>query len=959
MPMNKRGQILLDLIAGLAGSGVKTAAVEVIRGGSSPQYRPLGGGGATVLGSGGGLSNPAARAQYFSAVNGQSSRRSALGSSWMARQGRVSPGVMRDATALWKRDNAAILKSNPALGRYAGYFAANPGAWKRVQASAGIGSSVAPARTVASAPVARQAAQQSAVARPQPTVSTALATKRQPVATVSPFAPARTAASAPVATQAAKQTQAIPAAPAVSKATPAAVKAAPVAAQAAKQTQATPAAGRPTFSDYMRGKVSYRDFMRATSGRPQLSQTQPSPVVGRPTFSDYMRGKVSYRDFMRAGRMQSSNVAGIPAAPAVSKATPAAVKAAPATAKAAPAAKPSSRVATWSPGQALPGMTMEQTKAYQSKLGKGTSGGTSIKSAQQSWTIDTYGPDKRINARTVTRPGPTRVNATMDAASRNPLVHDQLQERFMPAAAVNPGSVQASIRRYAPGGWDEHGQFLSALSDVGTKLYPGRRFVFDNVGPVSPEKSGVSRGYIREPADLNKRLAAGRARNAQEAAKQQRSPIKPATGAAMFGVNPQAAATPPAWKEQRAARRGQVDDRSTGNAYYDQLKSTVANQSAADRAKRWNEFMASQKDVTQPDDPRVAEEWAKRQTTWGQHLDSNPTLKSTGKWVQKDLNSTMATFGMPTITDEQAGDMAHDAANILQKQWGNWSQGVEGFGRRVIGALDPRTWSWVSGPITSRVYSQAHANARANSDALQAAMNRKIDADNIVTGDTGSPLVDRFTKFVSETGPRLHGEISAGAAALGGVTSAMGSMGGGIASGGAKLAPRAGQLAQRATGFLGNRASAAIGRGTASAVRGTTNAVATPFNMAAHPVRSTGHVLAEGARGIGDVARPAAQTVRALMTPGRINYSNPSAWRTAANYWGGVLKPGAKAAWNYAGSPRFFVTKQLGQAGWHALEDGNFDRASGDLGGAYAWSGGFIPGMGYELYRGISDPYAE
>ena len=922
MPMNTRGQILLDLIAGLAGSGVKTAAVEVIRGGSSPKYRPLGGGGATVLGSGGGLSNPAARAQYFSAVNGQSSRRSALGSSWMARQGRVSPGVMRDATALWKRDNAAILKSNPALGRYAGYFAANPGAWKRFQASAGIGGGAAPARTAASAPVARQAAQQSAVARPQLPVSPTLTTKRQPIATVAPAAPARTAASAPVATQASRQTQAIPAAPAVSKATPAAVKAAPAAAQAARQTQATPAAGRPTFSDYMRGKVSYRDFMRA-------------------------------------GRQQPSNVAGSPAAPVVSKATPAAVKAAPAAAKAAPTIKPSPRVATWSPGQALPGMTMEQTKAYQSKLGKGTSGGTSVKSAQQSWTIATSGPDKRINARTVTRPGPTRVNATMDAASRNPLVHDQLQERFMPAAAVNPGSVQASIRRYAPGGWDEHGQFLSALSDVGTKLYPGRRFVFDNVGPVSPAKSGVSRGYIREPADLNKRLAAGRARNAQEAAKQQRIPVKPTTGAAMFGVKPQAAATPPAWKAQRAARRGQVDDHSTGNAYYDQLKSTVANQSAADRAKRWNEFMAAQKDVTQPDDPRVAEEWAKRQTTWGQHLDSNPTLKSTGKWVQKDLNDTMATFGMPRITDEQAGDMAHDAANILQKQWGNWSQGVEGFGRRVIGALDPRTWSWVSGPITSRVYSQAHANARANSDALQAAMNRKIDADNIVTGDTGSPLVDRFTKFVSETGPRLHGEISAGAAALGGVTSAMGSMGGGIASGGAKLAPHAGQLAQRATGFLGNRASAAIGRGTASAVRGTANAVATPFNMAAHPVRSTGHTLAEGARGIVDVARPAAQTVRAMMTPGRINYSNPSAWRTAANYWGGVLKPGAKAAWNYVGSPRFFVTKQLGQAGWHALEDGNFDRASGDLGGAYAWSGGFIPGMGYELYRGISDPYAE
>ena len=785
MPMNKRGQILLDLIAGLAGPRVKTAAVEVIRGGSSPQYRPLGGGGATVLGGGGGLSNPASRAQYFSAVNGQSSRRSALGSSWMAQQGRVSPGVMRDATALWKRDNAAILKSNPALGRYAGYFAANPGAWKRFQVSAGIGGGAAPARTAASAPVARQAAQQSAVARPQPTVSTALATKRQPVATVSPSAPARTAASAPVAAQAAKQTQAIPAA-------------------------------------------------------------------GRPTFSDYMRGKVSYRDFMRAGRMQSSNVAGSPAAPVVSKATPAAVKAAPATAKAAPAAKPSSRVATWSPGQALPGMTMEQTKAYQSKLGKGTSGGTSVKSAQQS-----------------------------------------------------PNSL------------------------------------------------------ISEPIDLNRRLAAARYRNSHISSRQQRSPIKPATGAAMFGVNPQAAATPPAWKAQRAARRGQVDDRSTGNAYYDQLKSTVANQSAADRAKRWNEFMASQKDVTQPDDPRVAEEWAKHQKTWGQYLDSNPTLKSTGKWVQKDLNDTMATFGMPRITDEQAGDMAHDAANILQKQWGNWSQGVEGFGRRVIGALDPRTWSWVSGPITSRVYSQAHANARANSDALQAAMNRKIDSDNIVTGATGSPLLDKATQFISETGPRLHGEISAGVAALGGATSAMGGLGGGLASGGAKLAPRAGQLAQRATGFLGNRASAAIGRGTASAVRGTTNAVATPFNMAAHPVRSTGHVLAEGARGIVDVARPAAQTVRAMMTPGRINYSNPSAWRTAANYWGGVLKPGAKAAWNYVGSPRFFVTKQLGQAGWHALEDGNFDRASGDLGGAYAWSGGFIPGMGYELYRGISDPYAE
>ena len=785
MPMNKRGQILLDLIAGLAGPRVKTAAVEVIRGGSSPQYRPLGGGGATVLGGGGGLSNPASRAQYFSAVNGQSSRRSALGSSWMAQQGRVSPGVMRDATALWKRDNAAILKSNPALGRYAGYFAANPGAWKRFQVSAGIGGGAAPARTAASAPVARQAAQQSAVARPQPTVSTALATKRQPVATVSPSAPARTAASAPVAAQAAKQTQAIPAA-------------------------------------------------------------------GRPTFSDYMRGKVSYRDFMRAGRMQSSNVAGSPAAPVVSKATPAAVKAAPATAKAAPAAKPSSRVATWSPGQALPGMTMEQTKAYQSKLGKGTSGGTSVKSAQQS-----------------------------------------------------PNSL------------------------------------------------------ISEPIDLNRRLAAARYRNSHISSRQQRSPIKPATGAAMFGVNPQASATPPAWKAQRAARRGQVDDRSTGNAYYDQLKSTVANQSAADRAKRWNEFMASQKDVTQPDDPRVAEEWAKHQKTWGQYLDSNPTLKSTGKWVQKDLNDTMATFGMPRITDEQAGDMAHDAANILQKQWGNWSQGVEGFGRRVIGALDPRTWSWVSGPITSRVYSQAHANARANSDALQAAMNRKIDSDNIVTGATGSPLLDKATQFISETGPRLHGEISAGVAALGGATSAMGGLGGGLASGGAKLAPRAGQLAQRATGFLGNRASAAIGRGTASAVRGTTNAVATPFNMAAHPVRSTGHVLAEGARGIVDVARPAAQTVRAMMTPGRINYSNPSAWRTAANYWGGVLKPGAKAAWNYVGSPRFFVTKQLGQAGWHALEDGNFDRASGDLGGAYAWSGGFIPGMGYELYRGISDPYAE
>lgn len=785
MPMNTRGQILLDLIAGLAGPRVKTAAVEVIRGGSSPQYRPLVGGGATVLGSGGGLSNPASRAQYFSAVNGQSSRRSALGSSWMAQHGRVSPGVMRDATALWKRDNAAILKSNPALGRYAGYFAANPGAWKRFQASAGIGSSVAPARTVASAPVARQAAQQSAVARPQLPVSTSLATKRQPVAAAAPatpVAPARTATSAPVARQAAQQS--------------------------AKQTQA-------------------------------------APPVGRPTFSDYMRGKVSYRDFMRAGRMQSSNVAGSPAAPAVSKAAPAAVKA-------APAIKPSSRVATWSPGQALPGMTMEQTKAYQSKLGKGTSGGTSVKSAQQS-----------------------------------------------------PNSL------------------------------------------------------ISEPIDLNRRLSAARDRNSRIALRQQLSPVNPTTGAAMFGVKPQAAATPPAWKAQRAARRGQVDDRSTGNAYYDQLKSTVANQSAADRAKRWNEFMASQKDVTQPDDPRVAEEWAKHQKTWGQYQDSDPTLKSIGKWVQKDLNDTMATFGMPRITDEQAGDMAHDAANILQKQWGNWSQGVEGFGRRVIGALDPRTWSWVSGPITSRVYSQAHANARANSDALQAAMNRKIDSDNIVTGATGSPLLDKATQFISETGPRLHGEISAGAAAFGGATSAMGGLGGGLASGGAKLAPRAGQLAQRATGFLGNRASAAIGRGTASAVRGTTNAVATPFNMAAHPVRSTGHTLAEGARGIVDVARPAAQTVRALMTPGRINYSNPSAWRTAANYWGGVLKPGAKAAWNYVGSPRFFVTKQLGQAGWHALEDGNFDRASGDLGGAYAWSGGFIPGMGYELYRGISEPYAE
>lgn len=859
MPMNTRGQILLDLIAGLAGPGVKTAAVEVVRGGSIPQYRPLGGG----------LSTPVTRAQYFSSVNGQSSRRSALGSSWMAQQGRVSPSVMRDATALWKRDNAAILKRNPTLGRYAGYFAANPGAWKRFQASAGIGSGAAHSRTAASAPVARQAAQQSAVARHQLPVSTALATKRQPVTAASPAAPARTAASAPVVAQAAKQTRVIPAAPAVSKAAPAAVKA-------------------------------------------------------------------------------------------------------------APAAKPSSRVATWSPGQALPGMTMEQTKAYQSKLGKGTSGGTSVKSAQQSWTIVTSGPDKRVNARTVTRPGPTRVNATLDAASRNPLIHDQLQERFMPAAAVNPGSAQAFIRRYAPGGWDEHGQFLSAMSDVGTKLYPGRRFVFDNVGPVSPAKSGVTRGYIREPADLNKRLAAVRARNAQAAAKQRMAPVKPTTGAAMFGVNPQASATPPAWKVQRAARRGQVDDHSTGNAYYDQLKSTVANQSAADRAKRWNEFMAAQKDVTQPDDPRVADEWAKHQKTWGQRLDSHPTLKRIVGGVYKALSSPQATsvggpsvmtdFAAqqranpgftPTITDAQAGDIAHDAANMLQKQWGNWSQGVEGFGRRVIGALDPRTWSWVSGPITSRVYSQAHANARANSDALQAAMNRKIDADNIVTGATGSPLLDKATQFISETGPRLHGEISAGTAALGGVTRAMGGIGGGLASGGAKLAPRAGQLAQRATGFLGNRASAAIGRGTASAVRGTTNAVATPFNMAAHPVRSTAHTLADGARGVVDVARPAAQTVRAMMTPGRINYSNPSAWRTAANYWGGVMRPGAQAAWNYFGSPRFFVTKQLGQAGWHALEDGNFDRAAGDLGGAYAWSGGLLPGMGYELYRGISDPYAE
>ena len=799
MPMNTRGQILLDLIAGLAGPRVKTAAVEVIRGGSSPQYRPLGGGGATVLGSVGGLSNPVTRAQYFSAVNGQSSRRSALGSSWMAQQGRVSSGVMRDVTALWKRDNAAILKSNPALGRYAGYFAANPGAWKRFQASAGIGGGAAPARTAASAPVARQAARQSAVARPQLPVSPALTTKRQPVAAAAPAAPAapaRTAASAPVAAQATKQTQAVPAA-------------------------------------------------------------------GRPTFSDYMRGKVSYRDFMRAGRHQSSNVAGSPVAPVVSKATPAAVKA-------APAIKPSPRVATWSPGQALPGMTMDQTKAYQSKLGKGTSGGTSVKSAQ----------------------------------SQN--------------------------------------------------------------------------GLIAEPVDLNRRLAAARDRNSRIVSRQQRAPVKPTTGAAMFGVKPQAAATPPAWKEQRAARRGQVDDHSTGNAYYDQLKSTVANQSAADRAKRWNEFMASQKDVTQTDDPRVAEEWAKHQKTWGQRLDSHPALKRIVGGVYQALSSPQATsvggpsvmtdFSAqqranpgftPTITDEQAGDIAHDAANMLQKQWGNWSQGVEGFGRRVIGALDPRTWSWVSGPVTSRVYSQAHANARDNSDALQAAMNRKIDADNIVTGATGSPLLDKATQFISETGPRLHGEISAGTAALGGVTSAMGGIGGGIISGGAKLAPRAGQLAQRATGFLGNRASAAIGRGTASAVRGTTNAVATPFNMAAHPVRSTAHTLADGARGIADVARPAARTVKALMTPGRINYSHPSAWRTAANYWGGVMKPGAKAAWNYFGSPRFFVTKQLGQAGWHALEDGNFDRASGDLGGAYAWAGGFLPGMGYELYRGISDPYAE
>lgn len=783
MPMNTRGQILLDLIAGLASPGVKTAAVEVVRGGSRPQYRSLGGGGATVLGGGGGLSNPMARAQYFSVVNGQSSRRSALGRSWMAQQGRVSPGVMRDATALWKRDNAAILKSNPALGRYAGYFAANPGAWKRFQASAGIGGGAAPARTAASSPVARQAVRQSAVARPQLPVSTALATKRQPIAAAapaSPVAPSRTAASAPVAQQAAQQSS---------------------------------------------------------------KQTQSAPPAGRPTFSDYMRGKVSYRDFMRAGRMQSSNIAGSPAAPVVSKATPAAVKAAPAA-----------------------------EKAYQSKLGKGTAGSTSVKPAQQS-----------------------------------------------------PNSL------------------------------------------------------ISEPVDLNRRLAAARDRNSRIASRQQQlAPVKPTTGAAIFGVNPQASATPPAWKVQRAARRGQVDDLSTGNAYYDQLKSTVANQSAADRVKRWNEFMAAQKDVTQPDDPRVAEEWAKHQKTWGQRLDSHPTLKRIVGGVYKALSSPQATsvggpsvmtdFAAqqranpgftPTITDAQAGDIAHDAANMLQKQWGNWSQGVEGFGRRVIGALDPRTWSWVSGPITSRVYSQAHANARANSDALQAAMNRKIDADNIVTGATGSPLLDKATQFISETGPRLHGEISAGTAALGGVTRAMGGLGGGLASGGAKLAPRAGQLAQRATGFLGNRASAAIGRGTASAVRGTANAVATPFNMAAHPVRSTAHTLAEGARGISDVARPAAQTVRAMMTPGRINYSNPSAWRTAANYWGGVMKPGAKAAWNYFGSPRFFVTKQLGQAGWHALEDGNFDRAAGDLGGAYAWAGGLLPGMGYELYRGISEPYAE
>lgn len=371
--MARTGTDLLALLAGRQRPAAKTAAVEVTRGGSNPQYRQLAAARPTVLnsgarptvlggtsrgivlGGGGGLSNPVTRAQYFKAFNNQSSNRAALGSRLIAQQSRVSPGVMRDATSLWKRDNSALLKSHPQLGRFAGFFAANPSSWRRFQTSAGLGGGATPSRTVSSTPVARQAAQQAVAARPQRPSSVAPAAPQNPIAAAKPVQ-ARTAVSGPVAAQAAKQ---------------------------------APVAGRPTYADCQKGKVSYRDFMRGSVGRPQLAKG--------------------------VGSAQS------PVQPAA-KAGPA-------------AAKPRSGIVTWSPGQALPGMSMEQTKAYQSKLGKG-----GIKKSAQAYTLAPPAPPKVQQAPVKTPP--VRYGLTGLGSDPNSIYAQSIRKKWTDAAAKRVAAMK-------------------------------------------------------------------------------------------------------------------------------------------------------------------------------------------------------------------------------------------------------------------------------------------------------------------------------------------------------------------------------------------------------------------------------------------------------------------------------------------------------------------------------------
>lgn len=356
-------------------------------------------------------------------------------------------------------------------------------------------------------------------------------------------------------------------------------------------------------------------------------------------------------------------------------------------------------------------------------------------------------------ARTVTRLGPTRVNAVLHESANNPFAHEQLQSQIVPADGSNHGSVGSMLYKGNIGrNPDEHQNFLRTVDRMaGVRDLSGGY----TSRPAAPQKPAVSvtrtpsqQGGLPQSKEWDAAMASLRTGR--------RTPVQPR---GMSGpIYPTAPKVAP----------------SSGDSYYDNLKSTKDRLSREAIEQREQELFRKA-NIQQELTPEQLQQQMRGFKTWGE---------SAPAWLRGGLTKVMRGVGAGEFADEAA----NDTLNNWQRTW-EAAKNKGGNALRTMGiAVNPTMWG---GSYAARKNRQGVWNANANADELAEARR------DVIQGKYQTGLSD------ASSGLAIANNIT---------TDFLGNLGGEVAAGGAagKTLGVGAKVVRGATGAAGNVAGNAV-----------------------------------------------------------------------------------------------------------------------------------------------------